>query len=221
MEHMSIKSIISERRFKAGYIVREELIDGTEYGCEDFTMKSAYTPDGNYIGDQKIAHFLCKKLGIKPQPRPVETYHFGAEMAAEANNGRGFTCSIGFCEAEQKWYGWSHRAIYGFGVGETCKKGDCGYRPSTVDELYDSVTMPDEDGYVWVTPDRVEKLEDGIRIRHDMVFYTDENPEAGELLNLVPAEPDYQFIAIGRGEWTAKTLDDCFWMACDFAESIS
>jgi hypothetical protein len=35
--------------------------------------------------------------------------------------------SIGFSEKEQKWYGWSHRAIYGFGVGSKVKKGDCAY----------------------------------------------------------------------------------------------
>ena len=34
-------------------------------------------------------------------------------------------CSIGFCEKEQKWYGWSHRAMYGFKVGDKVKKGDC------------------------------------------------------------------------------------------------
>ena len=26
--------------------------------------------------------------------------------------------AIGFSEKEQKWYGWSHRAIYGFGIGD-------------------------------------------------------------------------------------------------------
>lgn len=26
--------------------------------------------------------------------------------------------SIGFSEKEQKWYGWSHRAISGFGIGD-------------------------------------------------------------------------------------------------------
>jgi len=36
--------------------------------------------------------------------------------------------SIGFSEKEQKWYGWSHRAIYGFGIGSKVKKGDCGYK---------------------------------------------------------------------------------------------
>lgn len=29
--------------------------------------------------------------------------------------------SIAFSEKEGKWYGWSHRAIYGFGVGHTVK----------------------------------------------------------------------------------------------------
>lgn len=37
--------------------------------------------------------------------------------------------SIGFSEKEQKWYGWSHRAIYGFGIGSKVKKGDAGYNP--------------------------------------------------------------------------------------------
>jgi hypothetical protein len=29
--------------------------------------------------------------------------------------------SIAFSEKEQKWYGWSHRTIYGFGVGHHVK----------------------------------------------------------------------------------------------------
>lgn len=32
--------------------------------------------------------------------------------------------SIGFAPADEKWYGWSHRAIWGFGVGDIVKKGD-------------------------------------------------------------------------------------------------
>ena len=34
-------------------------------------------------------------------------------------------CSIGFSEKDNKWYGWSHRAIYGFKIGDVVKKGDC------------------------------------------------------------------------------------------------
>jgi hypothetical protein len=26
-----------------------------------------------------------------------------------------------------KWYGWSHRAVYGFGIGDKVKTGDCAY----------------------------------------------------------------------------------------------
>ena len=37
-------------------------------------------------------------------------------------------CGVGFSEKEQKWYGWSHRARYGFGIGSKCKKGDVHYK---------------------------------------------------------------------------------------------
>ena len=30
-------------------------------------------------------------------------------------------CSIGKAECDNKWYGWSHRAIHGFGVGDVVK----------------------------------------------------------------------------------------------------
>lgn len=30
---------------------------------------------------------------------------------------------IGFAPKDQKWYGWSHRAIYGFGIGSRVTKG--------------------------------------------------------------------------------------------------
>ena len=35
--------------------------------------------------------------------------------------------SLGYSDSEKKWYGWSHRAIYGFKVGDKIKKGTCGY----------------------------------------------------------------------------------------------
>lgn len=39
-------------------------------------------------------------------------------------------CSIGFSEKEQKWYGWSHRAIHGFGIGDVVKEGDIIAKPT-------------------------------------------------------------------------------------------
>lgn len=36
--------------------------------------------------------------------------------------------SIGWSEKEQKWYGWSHRAIYGFKIGDKSGPGKVGYQ---------------------------------------------------------------------------------------------
>lgn len=120
------------RRYKAGYEVWIETSkvqfdaevlhdpnpeDGiAQAAANEFTMdqpelvtrKAAYTPDGKYIGDPGTAYLLCKKKGIKPETLPGHN-----------------VCSIGYNEAERKWYGWSHRAIFGFGVGAVAKEGDC------------------------------------------------------------------------------------------------
>lgn len=57
--------------------------------------------DGCYIGDEKTAKMLAEK-GIAP------------ERAQEDCD----VCSIGYSDKDKKWYGWSHRAIQGFGVGD-------------------------------------------------------------------------------------------------------
>jgi len=61
-----------------------------------------YTPDGHYIGDLETAKYLRDKRGIKPELRKP-----GMNV-----------CSVGFCEKDNKWYGWSHRAMVGFKVGD-------------------------------------------------------------------------------------------------------
>jgi len=45
------------------------------------------------------------------------------------------TVCLGFNPKEQKWYGWSHRALFGFGIGSKCKQGDCGFKPSTKEQF--------------------------------------------------------------------------------------
>ncbi len=95
------------RRYKVGYEIREEtyMIPPTN---EPITFYSAYTKDGHYIGSTKLAHRLLVKRGIKPElARPKKTI-----------------CTIGFCEKEQKWYGWSHRGMCGFGIGDVVQEGD-------------------------------------------------------------------------------------------------
>ena len=99
------REVLNVRKYKAGYEIRTEKLTGDDLGIEDMDemiIKSAYTPDGDYIGNSKMANYLCKKRGIQPQKR------------SPSSN----VCSVGFQEQEQKWYGWSHRAICGFGIGD-------------------------------------------------------------------------------------------------------
>jgi len=112
-----MRELVKTRRYKAGYEIRYERISEAG-GGPPFIMRSAYTiPEGHYVGNPRLAHRLMVLHGIKPEPRtPADP---------SSNGGRGRTCSIGFCEREQKWYGWSHRAIFGFGIGDVVKEGDC------------------------------------------------------------------------------------------------
>lgn len=99
------RTLLKVRKYKAGYELRTEEFSGQEYGLsqgETMKMTSAFTPDGSYIGNSRMARLIVVKRGIKP------------ELRTDHSN----TCSIGFCEREQKWYGWSHRAICGFALGD-------------------------------------------------------------------------------------------------------
>ena len=50
--------------------------------------------------------------------------------------------SIGFCPSENKWYGWSHRAICGFTIGDEVKEGDLTATSGFVKEY--EIQHPDE-----------------------------------------------------------------------------
>lgn len=89
----------SVRKYKAGYVVKDEL---TGYDKEHaFYIKRAYNRCGAFIGEPKIARYLLVKSKIEPYLIPG-----------------GRICQIGFCKEDQKWYGWSHRAMAGFGIGD-------------------------------------------------------------------------------------------------------
>lgn len=112
-EEIEVLKQLKKRRYeKHGYELRYEIwkIKGDDSDPDGTPITVAYTLDGDYIGDSKTAYFLCVKRGIKPE-----------KISAGRN-----VCSIGFCEKEQKWYGWSHRAIYGFKVGDVQEKGSAG-----------------------------------------------------------------------------------------------
>ena len=105
MSGIVVTKVLKVRKFKAGYEIRTELWDHGEGPLE---MRAAYTPTGDYIGSPKHARYLVVKRGIVPERR-----------TATSN-----VCSIGYCKRKKKWFGWSHRAIFGFGVGYTVRNGD-------------------------------------------------------------------------------------------------
>jgi hypothetical protein len=72
------------------------------------TMRVALSKAGHYIGMPDEARYLCDNLGIDPEP--VDVDHD--------------VCTVGYSAAKGKWYGWSHRALYGFAPGAVVKEGD-------------------------------------------------------------------------------------------------
>ena len=116
-----ITEIISRQRMPDyGYELRTEWWRAVEEE-EPIKMVAAYSIDGHYIGNQKDAYFLCHKMGIRP------------EVWKDENN----VCSIGFCKKENKWYGWSHRAIFGFTIGDVVKEGNCTNSSGYIEEYID------------------------------------------------------------------------------------
>ena len=130
------------------------------------------------------------------------------------------THGVGFSPKDGKWYGWSHRAIYGFEIGSTCKKGDCHYKGS--DELEQrsaAIGFWDETDHLatWVEQNTMP-LEDGSQgllvqwIYNDTVYNESLHGKVGGATWRMD---------LGRGEWTAKTMGDAKQMAIDFNNGVS
>jgi len=134
------------------------------------------------------------------------------------NKGGGKVCNIGFNPNENKWYGWSHRAIYGFGIGSKIKKGDCGFNPaSKKDFIKSEIAFWVDNDYCVNGSMQYKETSDGVLISY---VYNDDVPNIDirgtkhELFSEFPHE-------FGKGEWQAKTIEDAKQMAIDFAESVS
>jgi len=203
-------------------------IDGRAIEPDDLIPRvsevwSAYTHDGLYLGDEEMAELVLVKLGIKPELSPNTDA-----------DGRNPCCSIGFREKDQKWYGWSHRAYNGFGIGSAVVIGDCAYMPSGWDDFLaaqcafwsggrsinvraERATNDDGVEFARVQWDvRPAAVEPDI-LEWDAVTPVDDgNANEGQITGV----DDYPPESWGRGEWTASTLDDARQMAIDFAENV-
>lgn len=65
---------------------------------------------------------LVKKFGIEHREHPP--HQLNRTPHPTPDELRRMPKSIGYSPRHAKWYGWSHRAVAGFGVGSKVKKGD-------------------------------------------------------------------------------------------------
>ena len=137
------------------------------------------------------------------------------------------TCCIGFNPIEKKWYGWSHRAIFGFEIGSEVKKGDCGYEADNKENFAQSCLDFWGDKEYSVGDIKFEFGEgldymDEKEVKGVWVAYTYNDKVPNESLRGTEYTHFSQFPEKwGKGEWKSKTLEDAKLMAIDFAKGVS
>lgn len=80
---------------------------------EKLTRDKAFTDKDEYIGGLEELEYLVTKCGLTQ----LQSAHEGVDSLTGRK-----VVNIGFNEAEQKWYGWSHRAMQKFGIGDKALK---------------------------------------------------------------------------------------------------
>lgn len=178
----------------------------------DFLKETAYQDDMDIAGE------TCKVWKSKFDDSYMS--HVGLEddlkFLADREITQELTHGVGFSPKDDKWYGWSHRAIYGFEVGSTCKKGDCHYRAANLeDEIKAAIHFWSDEHKINVT---AEKVKDGeLYVSWE---YNDEttNEELRSTISGTSWEYDTNF---GKGEWIAQNMEDAKQMAVDFNAGVS
>lgn len=84
--------------------------------------------DGGYIGTEQEYKLLVEKCGL---------------ILIQKTKLTNSTCSIGYSPATNKWYGWSHRALCGFTIGDIVKEGDLTATSGFTEEY--RIQHPEED----------------------------------------------------------------------------
>ncbi len=198
--------IISTQKYNDNLILRKESVCQKVYGIDErLEMDIIYNLKGKYV--------CC-----------LEDLENNFTFIKDLSN---VTHGLGFNEKEQKWYGWSHRAFFSFGIGSHVKKGDCAYVPdNTLNLIDDECVFWDINGKQltygdWAytkTLKNVESIDKQI-----IIHYIEEKFDKNNVL--IETKDESRVINIpesfGRGEWTALTLDDAKQMAQDFSKGVS
>ena len=215
-------SVSQEEYMDTGYMNENlPLIDRQEYiktYCLIEPMKDETIGD-YYNLFSKINHSYISSSRSKDfsEERLIDMLaKYGITYVEPCHQGHG-VASVGFSPFLDKWYGWSHRGAFGFTVGSEVKKGDCAYYPSNKEDFEENELA------CWCGPD--DGIVDG-RIEHKdgkhfiVGRWAEDIPN--EKLRGKPYIHEFEYPEVyGRGEWTAKTLEDAHKMAIDYANGVS
>jgi len=179
----------------------------------DLLEKLATIKNGKYRS--KIDGSYITRVGMEENEQFLLKYGITEQLQNHLNVAA-HTSDIGFNPVEQKWYGWSHRALFGFGTGSTCEKGDCHYRAANLeDEIEDAIRFWSDDNHAETT---AEVDDSNIKVSW---VYNNKVPNESLRGTIGGVDWNYDPNNYGKGEWTAKTLEEAREMACDFAEGVS
>jgi len=184
------------KAFRTGYIVRAEVLQPKQYGSVEMVKQIAYNWNGVRIGQPDMAVMLCDGKGIFPEP---------------IDKKKGL-CQIGFSELDQKWYGWSTRAVAGFGVGSQITMDDYGFRAANEKDFVADLHKYYRglDVQIATQPEK-----DGVKVYYDLSIQPHER-------DMIPPDRFHPFPEEwGKGKWKAKTLDDAKEMAIEFAKDVA
>lgn len=177
--------------------------DGQIYLLKGHVYLSKY--DDSYltrVGMEEDVKFLMD-LGITEEIQSVE----------------GDVAQIGYSPSENKWYGWSHRAVFGFTIGSECKKGHIHYFPNNEVDWIEAEIQFWSDEYKKVTTEKTMDQDGHWGIL--MTYHYNDTVPNKKLRNSISTSFRRMPTEWGRGEWTAKTMKDAKQMAIDFAKGIS
>ncbi len=201
----------------------------------EFLHTIAYIADSDMPGDDgqvylsRVDNSYVGRVGLEDD----DILKFLKKYTITHVQGRGGNTScLGFSETEQKWYGWSHRATYGFGVGSEVNKGDCSYIAATPEGLIEDhvafhADISEESADLHRRECQILKDRSGIRILHAPMFIPMANSIEDALdddaeLELVDLTADaVSIVKCGRGAWQAETLEDAREMATNFASGVN
>ena len=230
---IKVKKVISTQRHpKYGYVMLS--YEAEFLGDEPFVMSSAFSiPDFYYLGDEKMAKFICKKMKLEPhlisddleeQAKYLVNMSWDEKakmmLSGYDNIFLGTPASIGWSKEEQKWYGWSHRAIYGFGIGDSVTRDSCAYIPTDKEDFaLWAISFYCDGGKYPYTVKKIEyDVETGQGGPGIYLEYTYIRDDGTPYINCGTYPYPEKW---GNGEWTPKTLDDAKQMAIDFSDGVS